>query len=241
MYSRIWNNRVKMRLIVFTGAGMSAESGIQTFRGSGGLWENHRVEDVASPEAWQKKPELVTRFYNKRREQLRQVAPNDAHLFLAELEGRLDMQIITQNIDDLHERAGSKKVLHLHGELLKARCVIHEEEIVDLGEKQLDIGSKASCGNQLRPHVVWFGEAVPAYESALHLVRDAQALIVIGSSLKVYPAAGLVFELAKHCPLAYVDPGSNPMKGIREVFHIQKSATKGLVDIEDWLSSIGAL
>lgn len=180
--------RMKKKIVVLSGAGISAESGIKTFRDSDGLWEGHDVMEVASPEGWRKNQELVLDFYNKRRQQLKNVLPNRAHEILAELQDNFDVQIITQNVDDLHERAGSKNVLHLHGELLKVRSVYNENYVLDWTE-DINLGDFDDNGNQLRPHIVWFGEAVPALEEALPIVMQADYLIVIGTSLQVYPAA----------------------------------------------------
>ena len=181
------------KLVVLTGAGMSAESGIRTFRDSDGLWEEYNVMDVCTPEAWQRDPELVNRFYNERRKQLYEAQPNAGHFGLAELEKDFDVQIITQNIDDLHERAGSTKVLHLHGELKKVRSSRNPNLIYDLDGWELKLGTKAEDGSILRPHIVWFGESVPNIEPAIELVQQADILVIIGTSLAVYPAASLSF------------------------------------------------
>ena len=195
---------MKKKLVVLSGAGISAESGIKTFRDSDGLWEGHDVMEVASPEGWRKNQELVLDFYNKRRQQLKGVKPNRAHEILAELQDDFDVNIITQNVDDLHERAGSKNVLHLHGELLKVRSVHNEKYILDWTE-DINIGDFDDNGNQLRPHIVWFGEAVPALEQAIPLVMQADYLIVIGTSLQVYPAAGLIDFAKPEAELFYID------------------------------------
>ncbi|MGM0531494.1 MAG: SIR2 family NAD-dependent protein deacylase [Bacteroidota bacterium] len=196
------------KLVVLTGSGISAESGLKTFRDMGGLWEQYDVTEVASPEAWEKDPELVLRFYNERRKQLLEAKPNEAHRILAELENYFDVQIITQNIDDLHERAGSSKILHLHGELRKARSTIDPGLIYDIEGTELNLGDKCEKGYQLRPHVVWFGEPVPAIEEAATLTQQADILAIIGTSLKVYPAAGLVDFANKDCPVYLVDPNA---------------------------------
>jgi len=179
----------KKKLVVLTGAGMSAESGISTFRGAGGLWEKHPVEEVATPEGWRRNPQLVLDFYNQRRKQLLTVEPNAGHFALAEFEKYFDVQIITQNVDNLHERAGSTKVLHLHGELTKVRSTGPEEEIFDLSPENYEthLGDKCPKGYQLRPHIVWFGEAVPEIENAINLAEQADVFLVIGTSLNVYP------------------------------------------------------
>lgn len=184
-----------MKIVALTGAGISAPSGVRTFRDANGLWENHRVEDVATPEAWRRNPELVLRFYNERRAQLATVKPNAAHLALADWERAHEVVVVTQNVDDLHERAGSARVLHLHGQLTKARSTLDDEHVVDIGYAPLALGDLCPRGGQLRPHIVWFGEAVPMIEAAAEEMGDADAVVVIGTSLQVYPAAGLT-ELA---------------------------------------------
>jgi NAD-dependent deacetylase len=196
---------MKKKLVVLTGAGISAESGIKTFRDSDGLWEGHNVMDVATPEGWRKNPELVLDFYNQRRKQLKEVQPNLGHQILVELENYFDVYVITQNVDDLHERAGSTNVLHLHGELLKVRSTKNTEYILDWRE-DLNIGDLDSNKNQLRPHIVWFGEAVPALDQALELTQTADYFAVIGTSLQVYPAAGLLHYAKPTIPVYYVDP-----------------------------------
>jgi NAD-dependent deacetylase len=193
------------KIVVLTGAGISAESGIKTFRDSDGLWENHRIEDVATPEGWQKDPALVLQFYNLRRAQLLTVSPNDGHRELAGLEQDFDVEIITQNVDDLHERAGSTRVLHLHGELRKVRSV-GMENLIYPWDKDLHLGDLCAKGHQLRPHIVWFGEAVPMLEKAAELAEKADIFLIVGTSLQVYPAAGLMRYAAPHIPFFYVDP-----------------------------------
>ena len=194
-------------MVVLSGAGISAESGIRTFRDSGGLWENYRVEDVATFEAWQRNPDLVLEFYNQRRRQLRDVEPNAGHRALASLEKKYEVQIITQNVDDLHERAGSTKVLHLHGEMTKARSTVDEHLVYPIGYEDIRAGDRCEKGSQLRPHIVWFGEAVPAIETAAGMVHAADMLLVVGTSLKVYPAAGLVQAVSSACRCFLIDPG----------------------------------
>lgn len=192
-------------IVVLTGAGMSAESGINTFRDSDGLWENHNIMDVATPEGWAKNPALVLDFYNKRRAQLKEVLPNKGHEILAELQSDFNINIITQNVDDLHERAGSKNILHLHGELTKVRSIKNENYILEWHE-DLNFGNLDPEGNQLRPHIVWFGEAVPAIEEAITIVQKANILIIIGTSMQVYPAAGLLHYTNSSVPVYYIDP-----------------------------------
>jgi len=193
------------KIVVLTGAGISAESGIKTFRDSDGLWENHRIEDVATPEGWAKNPKLVLEFYNQRRAQLLEVQPNDGHRALADLEKNYEVHVVTQNVDDLHERAGSTRVLHLHGELRKVRSVRHPELIYDW-DKDVNMGDVCARGAQLRPHIVWFGEAVPMLEPAAELAAQADIFIIVGTSLQVYPAASLMIYAPPHIPFYYVDP-----------------------------------
>lgn len=208
------------KLVVLTGAGISAESGIKTFRDANGLWEGHDVMEVASPEGWRNNQELVLDFYNQRRRQLHTVEPNLGHKILAELENDFDVHIITQNVDNLHEKAGSSKVLHLHGELLKVRSVTNENHILDW-EDDLKTGDIDPNGNQLRPHIVWFGEEVPALEEAIEITQDADYFAIIGTSMQVYPAAGLLHYTNKNVPIFYIDPKpatiydlSNPLEVI---------------------------
>lgn len=200
---------MKKKLVVLTGAGISAESGIKTFRDSDGLWEGHNVMEVASPEGWQKNPELVLDFYNQRRRQLKEVKPNIGHRELSQLQIHFDVHIITQNVDDLHERAGSKKVLHLHGELSKVRSTKNPNYILEW-EGDLNLGNVDRFNHQLRPHIVWFGEAVPAFEEAISITQGADYFAVIGTSLQVYPAAGLIDYVPVKSPIFYIDP--NPIK-----------------------------
>ena len=196
---------MRKKIIVMSGAGISAESGIKTFRDADGLWEGHDVMEVASPDGWRKNRELVLDFYNQRRRQLKEVQPNAAHLALVELEKEHDVFIITQNVDDLHERAGSSRVLHLHGELLKSRSTL-DESLVYNCEGDINLGDKCEKGAQLRPHIVWFGEMVPMLEPAAALTAEAEMVIIVGTSLQVYPAAGLVGYAPPFCPVYYIDP-----------------------------------
>lgn len=196
---------MKKKLIVLTGAGISAESGIKTFRDSDGLWENHSIEEVATPEGWARNPQLVLEFYNQRRAQLLSVEPNDGHRILVELEQHFDVQIITQNVDDLHERAGSTKVLHLHGELRKVRSVRYPELVYDW-DKDLKLGDLCERGHQLRPHIVWFREPVNTIDAATELAKQADIFLIVGTSLQVYPAAGLMHYCRRDTPFYYVDP-----------------------------------
>ena len=216
------------RIVVLSGAGISAESGVSTFRDSNGLWENHRVEDVATPKAWEINKELVLTFYNQRRRQLFEVEPNNGHRALVRLEEQFNVQIITQNIDDLHERAGSSNVLHLHGELKKVRSTIDPSLVYEMNEWELKMGDKCAKGGQLRPHIVWFGEEVPNIPSASELVRSADCLIIVGTSLNVYPAAGLIHELKSNSPIYLVDPNEVDTGIIKGVKIIKEKAGEGL-------------
>jgi NAD-dependent deacetylase len=198
----------KMKIVVFTGAGISAESGIKTFRDSDGLWEQYRIEDVATPEAFNRNPKLVLDFYNERRKQVIAAKPNAAHYAIAELETKFEVQVITQNIDDLHERAGSKKVLHLHGEILKARSTADSAHIIKVTGDELNLGDFCPKGSQLRPHIVWFGELVPMMDLACELASEASIFIVVGTSLNVYPAANLLNFAPLDSPIFLVDPNT---------------------------------
>ncbi len=229
---------MKKNLVVLSGAGISAESGLKTFRGGDGLWENHRVEDVATPEAWRRNPELVTRFYNERRLQLLTVEPNDAHRILADLESQFNVQIITQNVDNLHERAGSSRVLHLHGELIKVRSTSYTEEVFELSpdKYEVKIGDLCPLGFQLRPHIVWFGEAVPEIESATVLTENADIFLVIGTSLNVYPAAGLLQYVASAVPIYLIDPNEVPNSN-QNIQQIRKGASEGMRELATQLKA----
>jgi NAD-dependent deacetylase len=196
----------KKKVVVFTGAGISAESGLKTFRDSGGLWEEYKVEDVATPEAWEKDPETVLTFYNKRLKQVINAKPNPAHYAIAELEKKFDVHVITQNIDDLHERAGSKNVLHLHGEITKCRSSIDDALIYNVKNGEIKPGDKCEKGSQLRPHIVWFGEPVPFMERAAGISATAEIFIIVGTSMNVYPAAGLVDYVPELATKYLIDP-----------------------------------
>jgi NAD-dependent deacetylase len=224
---------MSIKIIVFSGAGMSAESGISTFRDSNGLWENHDVQKVATPEAWESNPDLVTRFYNERRKQIVSSNPNDAHLAIAELGKVAEVFVITQNIDDLHERAGSENVLHLHGNirLSKSSGPNAEKKYYPITGTSLSEKDLCPDGYRLRPHVVWFGEAVPMMNTAISLIREATHLIVVGSSLQVYPAAGLVEFCSQKTIKWIVDPKANQI-GIQSDFKcIQKTAVEGIQQV----------
>ena len=224
---------MKKKMVVLSGAGISAESGVKTFRDSNGLWENHRIEDVASFEGFQKNPQMVLDFYNARRKQLREVEPNNAHLILAEFEAFFDVEIITQNVDDLHERAGSTKITHLHGELLKVRPIDSETEILQW-EEDLNVGDFNAKGIQLRPHIVWFGEMVPEMEKAIKLTAEADIFLIIGTSMQVYPAAGLINYVPPSCEVFVIDPNLENMYAKYENF-FKTSATEGIKKLRELL------
>lgn len=219
------------KIVVLTGAGISAESGLKTFRDSDGLWEGHDVTAVATPEGWAKNQELVLDFYNQRRKQALQAKPNKGHVALAELEKDFDVHVVTQNVDNLHEQAGSTKVLHLHGELFKSRSTADEHLVYDMQGWELKKGDLCEKGSQLRPHIVWFGEMVPAMEEALEIVVQADALVVVGTSLVVYPAAGLLHHVSGVVPKFVVDPNLPDMSGIRNVRSFDEPASTGLAKV----------
>ncbi|SMP97014.1 NAD-dependent deacetylase [Epilithonimonas pallida] len=220
---------------MLSGAGISAESGIKTFRDYNGLWENYRIEDVASPEGFARNPKLVLDFYNARRRQLKEVEPNEAHKILAELENHFDVHIITQNVDDLHERGGSTKIIHLHGELRKARSSSDENEILDW-EEDIIIGNLHSDGSQLRPHIVWFGEMVPEMDNAIKIASEADLFLVIGTSMQVYPAASVIRYAPRHCEIFVIDPNlENPNSFTKNENYIKSSATEGMKQLKEIL------
>ena len=223
------------KVVILTGAGISAESGIKTFRDSDGLWENHSIEEVATPEGWRRDPELVLKFYNDRRAQLFEVVPNDAHTALQRLEAQYDVQIITQNVDNLHERAGSSKILHLHGLLTQARSSVDESLVYELGNKEIKLGDKCEKGSQLRPHIVWFGEQVPNIEIAARMVEKADILMVIGTSLAVYPAAGLLHYAPRKCRKFLIDPNASKMDHLEGVTIINEKAGTGVPKLVEQL------
>jgi NAD-dependent deacetylase len=219
---------MKKKLVVLTGAGISAESGINTFRDADGLWEGHDVMEVATPEGFRKNPTLVLDFYNQRRHQLHTVKPNLGHFTLVELENDFEVHIITQNVDNLHEKAGSTKVLHLHGELLKMRSIADTNTIYDC-ENDINVGDFDKFGKQLRPHIVWFGEEVPALEEAVQLVEQADFVAVIGTSMQVYPAAGIIHYAKTTCPIFYIDPKPATISGLQNSLEIiPMTATEGV-------------
>jgi NAD-dependent deacetylase len=225
----------KVKVVFFTGAGISAESGLKTFRDSNGLWENYKIEDVATPEAWNKNKEMVLQFYNLRRKQAMEAFPNKAHKIIAELENLYDVHIITQNVDDLHERAGSKNVLHLHGELMKSRSTYDQNLVYTLKNWELNIGDICEKGSQLRPHIVWFGEAVPEMDAAISIVFEANVLVVIGTSLNVYPAAGIAQATNQNCIKYLIDPSLFTIDQAIEFKQINKTATEGIDLLADEL------
>jgi len=224
------------KIIALTGAGISAESGITTFRDSGGLWEQYDIMEVAHIDGWRKNPQLVQRFYNERRKQLEEVEPNAAHHILAELEKDFDVTVVTQNVDNLHERAGSTKIIHLHGELTKARSSVNTDMIVDIGYRPIELDEKAPDGSQLRPHIVWFGEAVPMIEKAADIVAQADILLIIGTSLNVYPAAGLVGYADRKAQIYLIDPNEVPYSG-RNITMIREKATTGMKKLKNILTN----
>ena len=226
------------KLVILSGAGMSSESGIKTFRDSGGLWEEYDVTEVATPTAWNKHKDLVLRFYNERRRQLAVSMPNEGHLGLARLEKHFDVHIITQNIDDLHERAGSTKIIHLHGELTKARSCIDTSLIYDIGYKDINPGDNCEKGSQLRPHIVWFGEEVPMMDEAANLAGSADIFVVVGSSLNVYPAAGLISYAPAKASLWLIDPKEVVVPVNRKVEVIQEKASTGIRILSERLLSL---
>ncbi|MCE2772537.1 MAG: NAD-dependent deacylase [Bacteroidetes bacterium] len=218
----------KPKIVVFSGAGISAESGISTFRDSGGLWEKYDVRDVATPEAWRKNPDLVLEFYNQRRRQVIEAQPNGAHFAIAELGKRYETLVITQNVDDLHERAGTKNILHLHGEIRKVRSTLQPSLVYPLDGWELKKGDSCELGSQLRPHIVWFGESVPEMDNAVQMVQDCDVLLIVGTSLNVYPAAGLVHEVPAFSHKFLIDPQDVSVSGIKNLKIIKTSAVRGV-------------
>lgn len=219
---------MKQKLVVLSGAGISAESGLKTFRDSDGLWEGYRVEDVATLAAWQADMPLVLDFYNMRRKNVLEAEPNEAHYLLKQLEDKYDVQIITQNVDNLHERAGSKNILHLHGIITQAKSTYDDNLIYEIKGWEMKMGDRCEYGSQLRPNIVWFGEAVPNIEPAIKLVEDADLMLVIGTSLQVYPAAGLVQYFSNNKPLYVIDPKKVPVSRNQNIHFIEAKATNGM-------------
>ncbi|QIL77855.1 SIR2 family NAD-dependent protein deacylase [Hymenobacter sp. HDW8] len=216
------------KIVVLTGAGISAESGLATFRGADGLWEGHRIEDVASPEGWARNPELVLDFYNQRRSAARNAQPNPGHFALVALEKVYEVVIVTQNVDDLHERAGSSRVIHLHGQLFESRSTRHEQLVYPMTSDRIELGELCEKGYQLRPNIVWFGEAVPLMERAIEEAATADIFMVVGTSLQVYPAAGLLEFAPQHCPIIVIDPHQPPLMGRRNVRFVTEPASTGV-------------
>jgi NAD-dependent deacetylase len=225
----------KQKIIVFTGAGISAESGLGTFRDNGGLWEKYNIEEVATPEAWSKNPEMVTEFYNMRRKQCYASNPNEAHFAIAKLEDKFDVEVITQNIDDLHERGGNSKVVHLHGEINKVKSSgpNAEKEYFIQKDWEVKIGDQCADGYQMRPHVVWFGEAVPMIDEAISIINDAAIVIVVGTSLNVYPAAGILNYAPHNAKYYLIDPSEVSVPSYFNV--IRSSSTKGVPELVEQL------
>ncbi len=224
------------QIVILTGAGISAESGIATFRDSGGLWEGYNVMDVATPEAWEANPSLVLDFYNMRRKDALKAKPNKAHTLLVDLEKHFKVSIITQNVDNLHERAGSTQVLHLHGELSKARSSNDDKLIYPIKDNGLNIGDYCALGSQLRPHIVWFGEEVPEMINAVEVVQKADILIIIGTSMVVYPAAGLINYCQPNIPIYFIDPGEPDIPKNKHITFINKKATVGMQELMEELA-----
>ncbi len=230
---------MRKKIVVLTGAGVSAESGLKTFRDSNGLWEGHDVMEVATPQGYANNPSLVLNFYNQRRKQLFDVLPNEAHMALVQLEESYDVTIITQNVDDLHERAGSSNVIHLHGELLKVRSSIDPDVVMDW-KTDLKLGDTCDKGSQLRPHIVWFGEEVPMFDKAIEITQEADILMIIGTSMQVYPAASLVHFAPTHSPIYFIDPKPNMSPSAFEnLVIIQESAAKGVPTVVEGLIDKG--
>ena len=225
---------MKPKIVLLTGAGISQESGIKTFRDAGGLWNNHDIMEVASPQGWAKNPALVLEFYNQRRRQLHEVQPNAAHRAITKLQTHFPVEVITQNVDDLHERAGNKNVWHLHGELFKVRSEKNENLVYEW-KKDLHLGDTAEDGAQLRPHIVWFGEAVPMIEKVIPVVQQADIFIIVGTGMQVYPAAGLVHELKPGVPVYYIDSNPSPLAIGNPLHIIAKKAGEGLPGLVDEL------
>lgn len=228
----------KQKLIVLSGSGISAESGIPTFRDSGGLWEGYRVEDVATPEAWAKDKAMVLDFYNQRRKKALEVIPNRGHEVLVELERYFDVTVVTQNVDNLHECAGSSRVIHLHGSLFESRSTVDENLIYPIKGWELSVGDKCEKGSQLRPNIVWFGEAVPLMETASRLAAQADIFVVVGTSMVVYPAAGLIEYVPKFAPKYIVDPGKPDVRPLPNLTFINEKASTGMEKLKEMLLKV---
>jgi NAD-dependent deacetylase len=222
-------------VVVFTGSGVSAESGLLTFRDSGGLWEQYDIMEVASIDAWKRNPALIIDFYNQRRVQAHHALPNEGHKAITRLQSYFGAAIITQNVDSLHEKAGSQDILHLHGELSKVRSTIDDDYILDIGADPIQLGDLCPKGGQLRPHIVWFGEAVPAIEKAEEICSKADIFVIVGTSLEVYPAAGLIHSLPNHSEIYLIDPNAPKISTNKRQFIIQEKASLGLPQLEQTL------
>ncbi|MFC0182837.1 NAD-dependent deacetylase [Pseudarcicella hirudinis] len=229
---------MKKKIVVLTGAGISAESGIATFRDSNGLWENHAIEEVATPEGFRKNPALVLEFYNQRRKQAMSAQPNDGHLALKALEAFYEVQIITQNVDNLHEKAGSVNVLHLHGELFQSRSTLNSRKIYEIDGWELKLGDLAEDGSQLRPNIVWFGEDVPNIIPAAQHCAEADIFIIVGTSMQVYPAAGLIDYVPKSVPVYVIDPHIPSMQSRKNLTFIQETGSTGLKQLHEILRNL---
>jgi NAD-dependent deacetylase len=226
---------IKKKIVVFSGAGMSAESGIKTFRDTDGLWEEYKIEDVATFDAWRRNKNLVLDFYNQRRKQVMEAQPNQGHILVASLQKEYDVHVITQNIDDLHERGGSKKVLHLHGEIMKGRSTVNSNLVIPLKSWEIKDSDRCPQGSQIRPHIVWFGEAVPEMDNATHIAEQADIFITIGTSLNVYPAANLIHVIASDIPKYLIDPSTFNLDYIKNLTHIKTTAVEGMSILIDSL------
>src|ERR1043165_8147509 len=229
---------MKKKVVALTGAGISAESGIPTFRDAGGLWEGHRVEDVATPEGWERNPEMVLDFYNQRRKRALDVKPNRGHIVFAELEKDFDVTIVTQNVDNLHERAGSSKVIHLHGSLFESRSTQDESLVYPIVGWELKIGDKCEKGSQLRPNIVWFGEMVPMMEVAAGIAAEADIFLVVGTSMVVYPAAGLIDNVSSEVPKFIVDPNVPNVRSVPNLHFVAEKASTGMEKVKIRLAEI---
>ncbi|NBV85982.1 MAG: NAD-dependent deacylase [Verrucomicrobia bacterium] len=225
-------------VVILSGAGLSAESGLPTFRSSDGLWEGHRIEDVATPEAWQRNPQLVLDFYNERRKKAQDVRPNRGHELIAELEESFEVSIITQNVDDLHEKAGSSNVLHIHGSLFESRSTRDESLVYPIKHWEMKLGDTCEKGHQLRPNIVWFNESVPLLDRACEVTSSADAFVVVGTSLQVYPAAGLIHLLPRSVPKFLVDPNLPSVAGVQRLECFAESASTGMAKVRDRLVAI---
>jgi NAD-dependent deacetylase len=226
------------KLVVLTGAGISAESGIPTFRDSGGLWEGYKVEDVATPEGWRRNPAMVLEFYNQRRKKALEVKPNRGHEILAELERDFDVTVVTQNVDNLHERAGSSRVIHLHGSLFESRSTVDESLIYPISGWELNWGDHCEKGSQLRPNIVWFGEMVPMMEVAGEIASSAEIFLVVGTSMVVYPAAGLIDYVPMDVPKFIIDPKIPDVRPMPQIHFIAKKASTGMEEVRERLNSM---